>query len=157
MLQWEFNGNNWPGAFANGTSSDTIYPDIDGVVGYGTGYRAGYNDTLGITQKWTNCADIKIVPDPDKPNQIYKPDPVPALPDMPPVYNCVGYVPNQLQIGDITKPEYINLTPDKYKYTGAGVLCLSIDKIHGYFVQCARCKVCLDPKQDCPSDCYCRW
>lgn len=115
---------------------------------------AGYNDILGITQKWINCADVKIIADPDRPNQIYKPDPVRTLPEMPPVYvfgEWAGFLPN------ITQSNWTNLTPDPYKYTGAGVQCLWIAKIQNYFVQRQRCKVCMDPKKNCPEDCFCRW
>jgi len=87
---------------------------------------AGYNDILGITQKWINCADVKIIADPDRPKQIYKPDPVRTLPEMPPVYvfgEWAGFLPN------ITQSKWTNLTPDPYKYTGAGVQCLWIAKI----------------------------
>ena len=155
VIQWEYSGNNWPGTFANGTIASSPSIDNAGFIDY-NGYIAGYNDTVSITQKWINCADIKIVPDPANPNQVYKPDPVPILPEIPPVYFCGHWV---FSLGEmnITDPYWQNTTPDPYKYKGAGVQCLSLQGIHNRDIQCQRCKVCLDPTQICPADCYCRW
>ena len=124
VVQWEYNRENSYCIFANGTSVLTKLTD-NTAKSYSAGsFLVGYGEVVCPRQQWLNCADIRITPDPTKPIQSYKPDPIPILLEIPQVYSCDGW---DLKYRNLTDPNYVIQTPDPYKYTGAGIQCWNLN------------------------------
>lgn len=104
-----------------------------------------------------NCADIRIMPNPENQKPIEEYVPKKSIQKNKPVFQCETW----------KMPTFsLNLKPDLNKYTGSGLICWNkandfwhdMNLIIQHFQMCDKCfRNCMTPDKICPDECICRW
>ncbi|CAF0936758.1 unnamed protein product, partial [Brachionus calyciflorus] len=112
---------------------------------------------IGAQQEFRNCADIRIMPNPENQKSIEEYVPKKSIQKNKPVFQCETW----------KMPTFsLNLKPDLNKYTGSGLICWNkandfwhdMNLIIQHFQMCDKCfRNCMTPDKICPDECICRW